>query len=408
MNLQSILIIFTKELKDILRDRRTIFSMLLLPILIFPLFFIGPQLFIRKQMEKIEEKLSQIVLIDPEETGDIRHMITGIPGIEILDLKVDSAAAVELIRAKEAEALVIVDTGFQENLQAVTAGDILIDAPKISVYTNKTRTQGRMTSEKIVDALREYRTRIAEGVLSGHGLPESLVEPFMIFSGNIASAKEMSRFIMGMILPYILILMAMIGAMYPAIDLTAGEKERGTLETLLVSGVLRAEIVLGKFLTVFSASLITATLSVASMAVTGILALKSDTELSGLIQLDIGFREVILMIIALVPLSAIFSSLLMAVSLFAKSYREAQSYVSPLMFLVIIPAMSSMMPDSEPSRELAVIPILNVSMTLKDGLAGTIDPVITLITMAVNILLAAVGLYIVMRMFKRESVLFRI
>jgi len=117
---------------------------------------------------------------------------------------------------------------------------------------------------------------------------------------------------------------------------------------------------------------------------------------------------VIFMVAAMIPLGAIFASLLMTLSLFAKSYREAQSYISPLMIVVILPAMASLMPDTELSKELALVPVLNVSMMMKDAMQGAIDPVTAGVTMAVNLFLAAVGLALVLRMFRRESVLFRI
>jgi len=408
MNIQSTFIIFIKELRDILRDRRTIISMILLPIVIFPLFIVGPQLFMKKQREKIEEKVSKVVWIAPAEADYMLDKVAAIPGIKISDLTTDSVIAVELIKEKQIEALVIVPENFQSALDAALNGNAEVIISQIGIYTNKTRTLGRIAGDKISEALQAFRTELVEELLNERGMPTQLVKPFWIIEENIASAKEMSRFIVGMILPYILILMAMIGAMYPAIDLTAGEKERGTLETLLVSGVSRIDIVIGKFLTVFTASLVTATLSVISMAATGLIVLKTNVEISNHIQFDMGLQEVFLMIITMIPLAAIFSSLLMTVSLFAKSYREAQSYVSPLMMLVIVPAMASIMPDTEASREMALIPVLNVSMMLKDSLAGTIDPTVASITMAVNLILAVFCLFLVLRMFKRESVLFRI
>ena len=214
--------------------------------------------------------------------------------------------------------------------------------------------------------------------------------------------------IAGSFLPYIVILMALTGAMYPAIDLTAGEKERGTLETLLVSSVNRIDIVLGKFLTVFTASIVTATLAVGSMAVTGMGLLGTASEVASEFNFSIEPLGVFLMVMAMVPLGAIFASLLMTLSLFAKSYREAQSYITPLMFVVIIPAMASLMPDTELNKELAFVPVLNVSMMMKDALMGNIDPGSLVMTMVVNLVLAACGLLLVLRMFQRESVLFRI
>ncbi len=117
---------------------------------------------------------------------------------------------------------------------------------------------------------------------------------------------------------------------------------------------------------------------------------------------------VVILIVTILPLAIIFSSLLMVLALFAKSYREAQSYISPLMILVIVPAMASVMPEVEMDYRIALVPVVNVSLLLKQGLAGSIETGILAVTMLVNIVLAALCLGLVLKMFKRESVLFRI
>lgn len=408
MNIQSILIILQKEIRDILRDRRTVISMILVPILIFPVIMVGSALFMKSRIEEIKEKESQVVWIAPDNTAYLKEAVTNLPGINVIDDTIDSSLAVEMIQEKEIEALIIVPEDFHSSLEEIVSGGSTVETPKVSVYLNQTRTQSDMAVAKIKAALQSFRANMTRETLQSRGLSPQMAEPFQMHSENIASAKEMGRFFASTFLPYILILMALTGAMYPAIDLTAGEKERGTLETLLVSGVSRVDIVLGKFLTVFMASVITAILSVGSMALTGTIALESFPEVASKLQFSLGLREVALMMMAMIPLAIIFSSILMAISVFAKSYREAQSYISPLMILVIFPAMASIMPDSETTSQGAFIPILNVSLMLKDSITGTIDPTVIMITMSVNILLSALTLAAVLRMFKQESVLFRV
>ncbi len=408
MNLHSTLLIFAKEFRDILRDRRTLISMVLLPILLYPLMMGGISLFMKKHMDKVEARVSKVAWIDNDNSIELLKIIESIDGLEVLPGKIDSAMAMELIREREIEVIAIIPAGFSDSLNAVLQASSDIDVPGIRLYANMTRTQSEFTVRKITQALVDYRSDITAVNLRERGFPAQMVRPFIVYQDNIASAKEVGSFVLGSFLPYILILMALTGAMYPAIDLTAGEKERGTLETLLVSGVSRIDIVMGKFLTVFSASLITAILAVGSIALSGVLAIEFIPEVAGKLEISIGLREMGLMIMGMVPLSIIFSSLLMTLALFAKSYREAQSYVSPLMFIVILPSMASMMPDIQGSKEMALIPVMNVSILLKEGLSGNIDVTVALITMAVNLVFSAVCLFLVLRMFKRESVLFRV
>src|SRR5260221_359250 len=158
----------------------------------------------------------------------------------------------------------------------------------------------------------------------------------------------------------------MTGAMYPAIDLTAGEKERGTMETILSSPISRMDLVLGKFLLVFSASLATAVLSVISMGTSfAILGRTHLMNTSGgqTLALNLGLLSVTSVFVMALPLSFLFSAVLMTVALFAKSYKEAQSYLTPMTFLIVIPAVASMMPGVEltPKHALARWPFVLAS-----------------------------------------------
>ncbi len=408
MNLHSTLLIYLKELKDILRDRRTLLSMLLFPIVLMPVMSIGMAKFMVSRMAKIHEERSIVAWLSTGESDDLQYRLSSLEGMDIMTELSDSAAAVELLLDKSIDAVVIVPAGFFQSLDLFLSGQSHDPPRNIALYSDDTREKSQFAARRISDVIKQYRTDLVTNSLTTRGLPPELMKPFDLVRKNIASPKQMGRYIAGSFLPYIVILMALTGAMYPAIDLTAGEKERGTLETLLVSGVSRLDIVLGKFLTVFTASIITASLAIGSMTVTGIGLLGLTPEISSELNFSIEPVSVILMVMAMIPLGALFASLLMTLSLFAKSYREAQSYISPLMIIVIIPAMASLIPDTELSKELAFVPVLNVSMMMKDALLGSVDAGSLAVTMGVNIILAALGLLLVLRMFQRESVLFRI
>ncbi len=384
--------------------------MILFPVAIFPLIGFGAAKFSMMQAKKMQAKTSNVVWIGEADVKYLEDRVSEIPGIELLNQQLDSTQAAELLAEKSIEAFIIVPSNFQPKLEALSENETetLVEVPPIHIYLKETRTQSQMARRKIIDLLSEVRQEITASYLHELQIPVTLTKPFTIESHNIASSKEMGGRVIGSFLPYVIILMSLTGAMYPAIDLTAGEKERGTLETLLVAGVDRMDIVLGKFLTVFSTSIVTVILTVGSMAVSTFIALKNIPEIALALELSLGTFEVMIMIFAMIPLAAIFSSLLMTLALFAKSYREAQTYISPLMFIVIVPAMSSLMPDTEASQTMAFIPIVNVSMMLKDGLSGSFDPGISAITMAVNLILAAGGLLLVQRMFNKETVLFKV
>jgi sodium transport system permease protein len=203
----------------------------------------------------------------------------------------------------------------------------------------------------------------------------------------------------------------MTGAMYPAIDVTAGEKERGTIETILCCPVGRTELVLGKFLMVLTASVGTVVLSLLSMGATLKLAKRvlAGSAPRGALQnvatIDIGgLAGVFLM---LLPVAVMLSAALLMVGLFSKSFREAQSYCGPLMLVVIVPAIAAMLPGVDLNASLAVVPLLNVSLVCKEMISGTWHWNYILLIFGSACLYAAAALAAAVWMFHREEVLFR-
>jgi len=407
MNLRSIVVVYLKELKDIMRDRRTLLSMILFPIILMPLMTIGMTRFMMSRMDKIKEQKALVAWVSNETHDTLRDKLDGIDGFDVITELTDTTLALEILRFKDVDAVVWMPVGFYFKLNTFLSGESADPPPNILIYSDNTREKSRFTSRSLTDVITEYRTDVVSNSLEQRNLPPELVRPFWIINQNTASAEDMGRSFAGSFLPYIVILMALIGAMYPAIDLTAGEKERGTLETLLVSGVSRLDIVMGKFLTVFTSSIITTALAVGSLAASGAGLIGISPEQSQQLNFSIEPIGVILMILAMIPLGAIFASLMMTLSLFARSYREAQSYISPLMIVIILPAMASLMPDTQLNKELAFVPVLNVSMMMKEALTGSFELGTVMVTMAVNLILASIGLLIVLHMFHRESVLFR-
>jgi sodium transport system permease protein len=200
------------------------------------------------------------------------------------------------------------------------------------------------------------------------------------------------------------ILLTMVGCMYPAIDLTAGEKERGTMETLLVSPATRLELVLGKFLTTLLAGMITTTLTVFSQF-TGISTLMRGTGES--LSFHMNPQAVALIFVMFIPLAAMIAAALIAIAVSARSYKEAQSYISPLMILMIIPAFTSMVPGLEVDLRLAFVPIVNVSLILRNAFLEIYDPTLIILTFLSTVVYAGIALFIAVRIFQKETVLLR-
>ena len=227
----------------------------------------------------------------------------------------------------------------------------------------------------------------------------------------MAPPEKVSGTLLGGLIPYFVIVLCLIGAMYPAMDLTAGEKERGTMETILCSPVSRVHLVLGKFLMVLTASLFSALLSMISMGATFHAArglLQPLEQLGGpALPLQFSWRAMAAVFLMVVPLAVLFSAALLAIALFAKSYKEAQSYLSPLTIFVVLPAIISVLPGVELNTGLSLIPVLNTSLVSKEIIAGAYHWDYIVLIFASSCAYASAALAVAIWLFQREEVLFR-
>ena len=252
--------------------------------------------------------------------------------------------------------------------------------------------------------------RAGESIVSGRleekGLSRSFLHPVKLKSGtNLASTSKIALAQIGGMLPYLIVVFAFLGGIYPSIDLGAGEKERGTLETLLLSPVSRTEIALGKFFLILTTSLTAAILGVASMTVCVAFAVP-DVLLEQL-DIQVDMSALIAVLLLALPPAAAFSGLFLAVSIYARTFKEAQNYLSPLPIVFIVPASAGLIPGLEMSWKLALVPLVNVSLLSRDFLKG--DPnwgyyALTLLSCGA---LTALCLAFCVWMFRREQVLFR-
>jgi sodium transport system permease protein len=235
-----------------------------------------------------------------------------------------------------------------------------------------------------------------------------LLEPIVLEKINTADSRENWGEKIGGMLPYLLFILCLQGAMAPATDIGAGEKERGTLETLLISPIERNKIVLGKFLTIGFAGTMTALITVASMALWGIvlsqgMALKFVADFMG----QIGIIDFVLIFLMLVPVVSIFAAVLLSISIYAKSFKEAQSYMVPLVFLVIVPVVMALMPGVELKGGWAWVPLTNVALAMKELVKGTMDYFQLIAIFGSTMVIAGAALAFCVYWFKQEKVLFR-
>lgn len=398
MNFRRVKIVFFKEMLDITRDKRTIISMLLGPIIIFPIFTMGFTQLAIHQAKKVEQQTHRISLFGTEHAPHLTEIIQQTKVFEVINIPQDSLAPA--INNKVIRAAVQFPKDLEAKLQ-------LDQNDSVIIYYDRTND---ISKGVVLPKLREIFTGFSDSVanlrLSHRSVDPLLLNPLKVKTENVASAKKMGGFFIALFLPYILVIMALQSGMYPAIDMTAGEKERGTLETILVAPLSRLEISLGKFLTVLTATVVTTILGTASMTISSMLGMAKVGELGS--SFSITPEAGLIVLLLMLPLCCFFAGALLSIALLAKSYKEAQSYLTPLMLIIILPAMSSFLPGFELSSKIAFIPIINTVMGIKEALLGNLQWTKLAITFVSNCLFGALGIYIAKRTFEKEKVLFRV
>jgi sodium transport system permease protein len=412
MNWHHIVTVYLKELKDSLRDRRTIISMVVIPTFLMPLIMFGVGTVMKNVIQKARDEATSIVVIGGADSPGIITALKADPKFRVVAATRDYK---QMVSDKQVRLAVEIPAGFEA---ALKGGE-----PKtVMLYHYEGEMKSSMGVGEAERFFRTLREKTVEARLSERGLAGDFIKPFETKRQNVAPPEKVGGNLLGGMVPYIIIILCFTGAMYPAIDLTAGEKERGTMETLLCSPVHRINIVLGKFLMVMTASIATIVLTLCSSSLSIVVggsmmmggnsakaaagAAKAAADGGGFIPL-IDPAGIVGVFALIAPVAMLFAALLLTISLFAKSYKEAQSYVSPLIIVVIMPAMMGMLPGVELSAKTAIIPILNVSLASKEMLSGVWHWNYLALIFGSTLLYAGAGVLLCVRMFNREDVIFR-
>ena len=403
MSLHNVAIVYRKELTEALRDRRTLISTIIVPLFLFPILSVGFGTLAVELVGKAKEETPKVMILGGEDSPQVLEGIKKLDKIEVVPTKSNWK---DQIIEKEVRAAVEIPADFQANIESQKSSSV-------NIYDYEGELKSEFATEKIDTYLKDYRDTVVKSRLAAKNLPVSVLTPFEVKKENVAPPEKVSGAAFGGIIGYMVILLCMTGAMYPAMDLTAGEKERGTMETILSSPISRMHLVLGKFFLVLTAALGTAALSVLSMGISFSLLSKYTAQAGGdkataaAMVLKLGPKAVASVFLMALPVAVLFSAALMTIALFAKTYKEAQSYLTPMTFVVIIPAVASMLPGVELTPKLALIPILNVSLLCKELVTGTYHWNYIALIFASTCVYAAAALFLAVKMFQREDVLFR-
>lgn len=397
----------SKELLSTVRDRRALISNLLIPLLILPTVMLGLPLVMGGLFEREQASLTRIA-VEGEAAlpGPLREALVA-QRVEI----VPSEDALTAVRDDEASAGLIVPAGFAA---AVDAGE----RPMLRVLAKVGNLESELASNKVGQAVAGYRQGLVAETLNAAGLDPSVLQPIVTETLDASRPEERSSGQLAWIVPFFIAVWALAGGQMVALDATAGEKERGTLEALLVAPVRRVEVVAGKFLATLASGLAASFMAIVGVLVGGVLLRRvflprlgeEATEMVAVMGGVPSFQAETLWILlgSAVLLAAAVAALLIAVALFARSFKEAQTYVAPLSFLLIVPALALQFADLlDLGQGVYLVPVMNVMVLIDDVLGGAVRVADVATAWGTMALLVVALLAFALRSFRREGVIFR-
>ncbi len=391
--MNTILTVFNKEIKDTLRDKRTLMSAIVLPAILIPVIMYGMTVVTKMVMEKEENKKLSISLIDAPDSFLTYLDTTKMEIKSGYDLKTGK----EAIKADSLDAMIRFTSNFME-LQEKMA------SPRVVLLYKQTNLSVEKRMKKMVE---RYSDDLLDQRIETLGISSATIKPINLKTENIEEPQELLGQTVGGFLPYMFIMFCFMGCMYPALDLITGEKERGTIETLLTVPASRFSILLGKVMTISIVGLAATVMCIVGMYF-GVLFLPDlPEEISGVLNSIISPKFVGMLLAMLLPLCVFFAGLLSAMVVKAKSFKEAQSIVSPFTVIIILPAALALLPGIELTWATALVPILNIALATKEIIAETINMGHFALIVGSLIVLAIIGVFISYSQFSKEGMVLK-
>lgn len=396
MNTKRMFTLFKRELTDILRDKKTLFMMLVVPIIIYPLLIIGMTFLMSSVMNSQAEK-TYLVAFDEENelTAKIADIIENNP--DKLSYKL------EIVQKSDCK-------------KALEAGDIDIYVSKasdgrIALCYLSAKDRSNTALDALTDAFEIYREELQKERIDEAGLDaDYLLNPIHYEGEDLSSTEESVGNMIGSIIPFFIVTMILLGALYPSIDVTAGEKERGTLETLLTLPITNFEMIMSKFLAVSCIACASAILNVFSMGGAMAFLVSSSMSLAEDINLEIHYETfipgILFTLVVMVFFALLVTAVCMCTCVFAKNFKEANNYVTPVMLIFMFGSYAAMIPDLELTAQTAAIPIVNVALLVEGLFQFQYNYGLFAIVLFSNVAYSLLAILILGKIYNSEAVLF--
>lgn len=391
-------------------------AMIVIPMLLMPVVTIGMFKFMEYQMEKQGEKVVKVSIIEKGNAPALVEMIKNQEKIEIVENR-DGDSNSEMKKAiadGDLDLGVIIPENFQKNISNQ-------EIANIAIIKKSTNPDSENALARMFLIVANFNNQLLQKRFADQKTDPKILSKVVIAPEDMATEKETGGFILGLIIPLFIVMWSIMGGQYTAIDVSAGEKERKTLESLLLTPAKRIEIVLGKFLAVSTVSLISVIISIGSFYIALIYSggfgsmaqngrgLGAEKMAEGVVaNFSIEPLAILLLLVVSLFLVLMFSAMVLSVAIFAKSFKEAQSYISPSYLVVILPVvLVNSAPGFKPALWFFVLPAVNATLLFKEVLIGVYDSGHILLTLSSLIVYSVIAIFIATKIYSKEGVLFR-
>jgi sodium transport system permease protein len=398
--MRGALLVCRKEFLELSRDRRTLFFTFFVPVLLYPLVFFMIAGLGQRAARQRQERPSRIVLVDPARVLE--------PGLK------QDGRLFQLLPVEPGQIRRALKEG-DLDLQVIVAEPTEPQLPLcLRVLVDATEPSGVLALDRLRENLRQWDQQRIQGRLEALHAAPGLLEPSRLAVEDTADAGLEAGKVLGSFLPYVLMLMMFQGAMQHGIYVTAGEKERGTLQTLLATRLARDEIIWGKLIYIFVMGLVAALLNLASLGISLALVVGQAATGKAAVPLAVAGHlsamadpvTLLLSFLLLVPLGLLFSSFILFMGIRARNTAEAGTSLMPGLVLILLLGTFSLAPGLERMTFLTYVPILNVSLAIRNLFGQQGNTLDYLLALAMTSGLAVSMTWAAARLLDREEALF--
>jgi len=415
--------IWRKELADTLRDRRTVLAMVLVPMVLYPALMLGSLQALQVQVSYLVTEVFDVGVADEQTQVWLRTLIqrdgarqeSAASSKDTKAPPAPSAAQPTVVEQPPKYRIRVLPDLEQRVLDGRLHAAVLLDGPPptqassgsthVRIAFDDSNVRSQIASAGIQGVLDRTAREMLAQRLAAHHLTREFVAPLRVESANIAPAERMTGSLIGQVVPLILIIMTITGAMYPAIDLTAGERERGTLETLMAAPVRTLDLISGKLVVVAIVGMLSATLNLLSIGGTIYLGGVGSMLTPGA-EFTFPLQMIPWVLLLLIPLSVLFGAMLLAVCSFARSFKEAQNYIVPVMMAAMIPGVIGILPGTRLEGPILIMPVANIVVLTRELFLGKFPAEQMLWVFLTTSLYAGAAVAVAAKLFGQEAVLF--